>query len=89
MISLLDTILEEDMQLQDIIEGMNDGMFDDSEDIIIGVLESRDPRKTHLFTEASDEENALNVDIDELLDDDEADDLDGIDIDELIDDDDF
>jgi hypothetical protein len=84
MNSYLDLIMEEDMLLQDTIDGLNEGMYDDSDDILIGVIEARNAdTKTHLFTEASDEEKELAADVEELIADDED-----IDIEDLLDDDD-
>lgn len=85
MNSYLDLILEEDMELQDMIDGLNEGMFDDSDDILIAAIESRNAdTSAHLFTEATDEEKELASDIEELLDDED----DGLDIEDLLDDDD-
>jgi hypothetical protein len=88
MNSYLDLILEEDMELQDLIDGLNEGLYDDSDDIIIGVIEDRNAdTSAHLFTnEATGSEKEFNDNIEELLDD--EDDID-IDIEDLLDDDDF
>ena len=88
----LNTLFEEDIEMQDAIEDMND-LVDDTDDIILGVIEDRyTDESAHLFTneDVTLEELQLKEDVDELLDDkfDKVD-LSDEDIDDLLDDDDF
>ncbi len=71
----LDTLFEEDIEMQDAIEDM-DSLVSDDEDILIGVIEDRfktESSKVHLFTNEDynslKEEMQLAEDVEELLDD--------------------
>lgn len=71
----LDTLFEEDIEMQDAIEDM-DSLVSDDEDILIGVIEDRfktESAKVHLFTNKDynslKEEMQLAEDVEELLDD--------------------
>lgn len=71
----LDTLFEEDIEMQDAIEDM-DSLVSDDEDILIGVIEDRfktESAKVHLFTNEDynslKEEMQLAEDVEELLDD--------------------
>ena len=90
----LNTLFEEDIEMQDAIEDM-DSLAGDDEDILIGVIEDRfktESSDVHLFTNEDynllREEMQLNEDVEELLDD-KYDDmhLSDDDLDELFDDD--
>ena len=90
----LNTLFEEDIEMQDAIEDM-DSLAGDDEDILIGVIEDRfktESSDVHLFTNEDynllREEMQLSEDIEELLDDkyDEMH-LSDDDLDELFDDD--
>ena len=90
----LNTLFEEDIEMQDAIEDM-DSLAGDDEDILIGVIEDRfktESSDVHLFTNEDynilREEMQLSEDVEELLDD-KYDDihLSDDDLDELFDDD--
>lgn len=86
----LNALFEEDIEMQDAIEDIDD-LFDDTDDMIIGVTEDRyKDEGAHLFTEEFTKEDIeLQEDVDELLDDDKYDiDLSDEDYDDLFDDDD-
>ena len=85
----LNALFEEDIEMQDAIEDI-DGLIDDTDDIIIGVIEDRyKDESAHLFSENIIRENIkLQEDVDELLNDDDEVDLSDEDLDDLFDDDD-
>lgn len=71
----LDTLFEEDIEMQDAIEDM-DSLVSDDEDILIGVIEDRfktESTEVHLFTNEDynslKEAMQLAEDVEELLDD--------------------
>ncbi len=87
----LNTLFEEDIEMQDAIEDIDD-LIDDTDDIIIGVTEDRyKDESAHLFSEEFTKEDIeLQETVDELLDDDKYEDVDlsDEDYDDLFDDDD-
>lgn len=79
MIYRISSLFEQDLEVQDCLENA-DGMYDNSDDMIISVIEHRhqDKQKANLFENdlSLDEEDAINasaLDYDEDLDDDEED----------------
>ena len=79
MIYRISSLFEHDLEMQDCLENA-DGMYDNSDDMIISVIEHRhqDRQRANLFENdlSLDEEDAINasaLDYDEDLDDDEED----------------
>ena len=79
MIYRISSLFEQDLEMQDCLENA-DGMYDNSDDMIISVIEHRhqDRQRANLFENdlSLDEEDAINasaLDYDEDLDDDEED----------------
>nr|DAV27471.1 MAG TPA: hypothetical protein [Caudoviricetes sp.] len=80
MIYRISSLFEQDLEVQDCLENA-DGMYDNSDDMIISVIEHRhqDRQKANLFENdlSLDEEDAINASAldydDEDLDDDEED----------------
>lgn len=80
MIYRISSLFEQDLETQDCLENA-DGMYDNSDDMIISVIEHRhqDRQRTNLFENdlSLDEEDAINASAldydDEDLDDDEED----------------
>lgn len=65
--SRLNSLFEEDILMQDAIEDF-DGMTDDTEDIIIGVIEDRaKDTKPHLFVNDQDVNDEDQETVDQLL----------------------
>lgn len=79
MIYRISSLFEQDLEMQDCLENA-DGMYDNSDDMIISVIEHRhqDRQRANLFENdlSLDEEDTINasaLDYDEDLDDDEED----------------